>query len=109
MRLGDDPEGSSQTRSSRSTWSRATLVHVKNVEEKQNVTLALPKRLLKRVRLIAAERDTSISAILTTLLEGVADDDYERARRHAVTTMNKGFDLGTQGMRTWTRDELHER
>jgi hypothetical protein len=85
---------------------------VKNQEEKQNVTLALPKRLLRRVKVAAAERDTSVSAILTRLLEDFVrsnEDDYERAKRHAVAAMKKGYDLGTHGKRTWTRDELHER
>ncbi len=32
--------------------------------EKQNVTLALPRDLLKRVKIMAAEKDTSILALL---------------------------------------------
>ncbi len=85
---------------------------MKNPEEKQNITLALPRRLLRRIKVAAAERDTSVSAILTGLLEDFVrqrDDDYGRARRHAVGAMKKGYDLGTYGRRTWTRDELHER
>lgn len=85
---------------------------MKQDTEKQNVTLALPKRLLRRAKIAAAERDTSISAILTRLLEEfVREDDegYEKAMRHAIAAMKKGYDLGTHGKRTWTRDELHER
>ena len=81
-------------------------------EEKQNVTVALPKRLLRRVKVAAAERETSMSAIITRLLEDFVrqkDDDYEKAKRHAIAAMKKGYDLGTHGKRTWTRDELHER
>ncbi|MGH2760861.1 MAG: CopG family transcriptional regulator [Actinomycetota bacterium] len=80
--------------------------------EKQNITLALPKPLLRRVKIAAAERDTSISAILTGLLEDFlrrSADDYEQAMRNAITAMRKGYDLGTRGRRTWTRDELHAR
>ena len=85
---------------------------MKEETERQNVTLALPKRLLRRVKVAAAEGDTSISAILTRLLENFVqkrDTDYEKAKRHAIAAMKKGYDLGTQGKRTWTRDELHER
>ena len=81
-------------------------------EDKQNVTLALPKRLLKRVKIAAAERDTSVSAILTGLLEEFVqgtDNQYERAKRSAKAAMKKGYDLGTDGKRTWTREELHDR
>jgi hypothetical protein len=90
----------------------ATLVYVKNAEEKQNVTLALPRRLLRRVKIAAAERETSMTAIITRLLEDFVrqkDDDYEKAMRHALVAMKKGYDIGTHGKRTWTRDELHER
>jgi hypothetical protein len=83
-----------------------------NPPDKQNITLALPRSLLRRVKIAAAERDTSMSAIITRLLEDFVrqkDDDYEKAMRHALGVMKKGYDLGTQGRRTWTRDELHER
>ena len=36
-------------------------------------------------------------------------DEYERARRRDVARAAKGYDLGTHGRATWTRDELHER
>ena len=85
---------------------------MKTGEERQNITLALPKRLLRRVKVAAAERDTSISAILVGLLEDFLrhnEDGYEKARRHAVSVMDKGYDLVTHGKRTWTREEMHER
>jgi len=36
-------------------------------------------------------------------------DEYERARRRFLARMKKGYNLGTNGRVTWTRDELHER
>lgn len=77
----------------------------------QNVTLSLPKRLLKRAKVIAAERETSVSRILTQLLEDFVsrEDDYEQARRRQKALMARGLNLGTGGTRTWTRDELHDR
>jgi hypothetical protein len=79
--------------------------------EKQNVTVALPKSLVRKAKIAAAQQDTSISAILTRMLEDFVrhEDDYERAKREAIAAMRKGYDLGTHGKRTWTRDELHDR
>lgn len=81
------------------------------MEDVQNVTLSLPKRLLKRAKVIAAQRETSVSRILSRLLEEFVEreDDYEQARRRAMARMRRGWDLGTGGRATWTRDELHER
>lgn len=80
-------------------------------DEKQNITLALPKRILRRAKVVAAERETSISAIIARLLEDFlrGEGDYDRAMREEIARMRKGYDLGTEGKRTWTRDELHER
>ncbi len=77
----------------------------------QNVTLSLPKQVLRRAKLIAVERNSSLSALLTQLIiEMVEQDDaYERARRRHQALLEEGFDLGTGGNVTWTRDELHER
>jgi len=77
----------------------------------QNITLRLPTDLLKRVKRLAAERETSISALL---VEALADTDarrraYEAARHRALIALRHPRDLGTQGKITWTRDELHER
>jgi len=78
---------------------------------KQNVTLALPVDLVRRLKVRAAERGTSISRMLTERLEEILnqDDEYERARRRILSDLEHGYDLGTGGKITWTRDELHER
>ena len=78
---------------------------------KQNITLSFPEELLRQVKVIAAKRGTSVSALLTEKLEQIVleADDYEQARRKAMALMDKGFELGTHGKITWTRDELHER
>ena len=34
---------------------------------------------------------------------------YEKARKRDVAIMKRGWDMGTNGKATWTRDELHER
>jgi len=47
------------------------------------VTLALPKTLLHQVKVLAAERHTSVSRLLITALEDVVgrEEGYARARR----------------------------
>ncbi|HKC24398.1 MAG TPA: CopG family transcriptional regulator [Thermoanaerobaculia bacterium] len=79
--------------------------------ETRNVTVALPVTLLKKVKRLAVEKDSSISGLLTATLERIVDeaDEYERARKREIARMRKGYDLGTYGKITWTREELHER
>jgi predicted transcriptional regulator len=77
----------------------------------RNVTLALPEELLRRLKILAAQRDTSISALLTATLSELADQDegYAEARDAMLRDMERGYDLGTRGQITWTRDSLRER
>jgi predicted transcriptional regulator len=81
------------------------------VAELQNVTLSLPRDLLRRIKRVAADRDTSVSALMADALARVADEDrrYAAARRRAVAAMHGARPLGTRGRRSWTRDDLHER
>lgn len=79
--------------------------------ESQNVTLSLPRRLLKRVKRLAADRETSVSALMAEALERLADEEsrYASARTRSLAAMRSARSLGTEGRATWTRDELHER
>ena len=77
----------------------------------QNVTLSVPRRLLKQIKRLAADRDTSMSALMTEALVRLADEDhrYSAARKRALAAMTSARSLGTRGRRTWTRQELQER
>lgn len=77
----------------------------------QNVTLALPKDLLKEARLVAVERGTSLSGLLAEYLERAVREDerYEQARRRIRQRLRRGFDLGTKGAKLPGRVHLHER
>jgi hypothetical protein len=79
--------------------------------ETRNVTLALPRSLLRKVKFLAVERDTSISGLLTEFLEEIVNkhDDYERARRKAIRDLRRPPDLATGGRVSWKRDDLHRR
>ena len=79
--------------------------------ERQNVTLSLPKEILRKAKILAAERQTSLSALLTETLEEIVakSDRYEIAKQRQLVLMERGFDFGLGDTITWTRDELHER
>ena len=76
--------------------------------ETQNLTLRLSLATLKKVRIAAAKRGTSISALVTEKIEEIAGDDeaYEAAKRHAIRLLERGFHLGGC---VPSRDTLHER
>ena len=93
-------------RSARSTHFSVTLFYVN-----QNVTLSLPSRTLRRLKVLAAERGTSISRLLTETLDEILNREtgYGRARRRSLAALEQGWSLGTGGRVDWRRDELHER
>ena len=76
----------------------------------QNITLAIPKNVLRKAKILAVQKNTSLSALLTqTLVELVAHQEaYEQARQRNLGLLKSGLDLGTQGQITWKREELHE-
>jgi predicted transcriptional regulator len=77
----------------------------------RNVTLAVPEHLLRRLKIVAVKRETSLSAMLSRMLEQMADSEegYAEARRGMLNDLKEGYDLGTKGRIGWTRDSLHER
>jgi len=79
--------------------------------ETQNITLALPRPLLRRAKLLAVQRDTSVSGLLCEFLEEIVrrGGEYEKARRKALRELKRPASLGTGGRATWTRGQLHER
>lgn len=78
-------------------------------EMKANITLKLDTDLLREARVLAAEEDTSISALLASRLEQIVRERkaYNRARKSALARLREGMDL------RWTppasRDELYRR
>ena len=79
--------------------------------ERQNVTLSLPKSLLKKAKTLASKEDRSLSELLRETLEEkvMQKSGYQRARERQIALMKKGFDLGSKGKITITREDLHER
>jgi hypothetical protein len=81
------------------------------MEKTQNVTLAIPKDVLRKAKNLAVQKNTSLSGLLTqALVDLVAQQNaYEQARQRNFALLQRGFDLDTQGQVPWKRDDLHER
>jgi plasmid stability protein len=73
---------------------------------KTNLTLQLDEDVIRRARVVAAKRGTSVSALVAhELTELVAQDTrYEQARLRAEELMAKAK---PRGGRTWTRDDIY--
>lgn len=76
---------------------------------KQNLTLRIDGDIIKKARILAAQKGTSISRLLADYLEEIVRDAsrYESAHQQAIELMEAGFDLG--GSIPCTRDDWHER
>jgi hypothetical protein len=76
---------------------------------KQNITLSLEKELLKKAKLMATKKETSVTKLLTDQLNKMIseEDEYESAKKRALANLKKGFHLG--GHIPCRREELHER
>jgi len=81
------------------TWESAT----------QNITVRLNRRTLRKAKILAAKRNTSISGLLAEQIEALVgeDDTYAWAQRRALALLEQRFHLG--GRIEATRDEWHER
>ena len=79
--------------------------------ERRNVTLSIPKALLKKAKTLAVMKDRSLSDLLRETLEEKVEEEtgYQRAKERQLALMEKGFNLGTKGRITISREELHER
>jgi hypothetical protein len=76
---------------------------------KQNLTVSLPQQTIRKAKILAARRGSSISGLLAEQIEILVGEDeaYERAQRQAIKLLEQGFHLG--GKIRATRDEWHER
>jgi hypothetical protein len=79
--------------------------------ERQNVTLSLPRQLLRQAKILAASMDKSLSQLMReSLQEKVREEtEYNKARGRQLKRLKKGLELGTQGQNQISRDELHAR
>ena len=75
---------------------------------RQNITLSLEKELVKKAKVLAAQKDTSISGLLKNCLENLItqEETYQTAKQKALKQLNKGYRLHVKPL---NRAALHER
>ena len=76
---------------------------------KQNVTISITRDTVRKARILAAKRSTSISALLAEQIEALIDEEetWDWSQHSALAMLEHGFHLG--GQAPASRDELHER
>ncbi len=79
--------------------------------DRQNVTLSLPKTLLKKAKIVAAQEEKSLSELMREVLGRKVEQQtgYQKAKQRHLSLLKKGLNLGTKGRTSYTRDELHDR
>jgi len=75
---------------------------------KANLTLQLDEDVIRRAKIVAAKRGTSVSGLVARELGELVDQDArnEDAMRRAREILARAI---ARGGRSWRRDELHER
>jgi hypothetical protein len=78
-----------------------------------NITLSLDDNLVKEVRKIAVEGDTTLTGMVRAYLVQVASEHGTERRRRDLERLNETLDrLQTDldyGKRTWKREDLYDR
>jgi uncharacterized protein DUF6364 len=77
-----------------------------------NITLTLDDKLVKEVRKIAADRDTTLTGLVRAYLEQVAEENAKSGRRkRELEALEKSFERFQVklGKITWKREDLYER
>lgn len=75
----------------------------------KNVTLSLDEATLRDARRIAAERSTSVNALIREFLDQLtARESRAHKARQRIVKLSRRSQAG-RGTSTWTRDDLHAR
>ena len=75
----------------------------------KNITLSVDENVLAAVRRHAAERNSSVNALVREFLTGIAAHADRAKRARARLRQLSAQSQGRMGKKTWTREELHER
>jgi hypothetical protein len=75
-----------------------------------NITFSLDEETIKKVRKIALEKDTTLTALVRDFLSSVAKRD-EQKKKTALRKLKASFAALSRdmGVRKWTRESLYER
>ncbi|MCV7106014.1 MULTISPECIES: DUF6364 family protein [Mycolicibacterium] len=75
----------------------------------KSITLSMPEELIRRAKVLAAERDMTVSSLVARLLQQFDGDgrDYDEVWDAERRLMDQGIGLRV-GPITWSGHELHE-
>jgi len=75
-----------------------------------NITLSVDDDVIKKVRKIAVDRNTTLTELVRDFLTRLSDEDAIR-KELALDELETSFRRHSRriGRKTWTRDSLHER
>ena len=77
-----------------------------------NITLSIDEELVKQVRKIAIERDTTLTGLVRAYLQELAAENANSGRkRREIEALERSFEQFQfrMGKRTWKREGLYER
>jgi plasmid stability protein len=78
------------------------------MEPARNITFSLPVELIRRAKIVAAERDTSLNALVREALAQAVNrsDEYRQAGERLLALSGVGlFEMPEQ---RWAREELYD-
>ncbi len=75
-----------------------------------NITMTIDDTVIKKVKKIAIEKNTTLTGLVRDYLTGIAKREDLRAEE-IISQLSKIMNSANMeiGKITWTRDELHER
>jgi hypothetical protein len=75
-----------------------------------NITMNVDENVIKKVRKLAIDRNTTMTALIRDYLENLAEQEAME-RRLSLDELEAGFSRYSRahGSKTWTRQDLHER
>jgi hypothetical protein len=79
--------------------------------DQQNVTISVPKPLLRKAKILAASRDQSLGELFRETLDQKVKEieGYNKAKNRQLSFLRTGLDLGTKGSINIDRADLYER
>jgi len=84
---------------------------LKDVNTGRNLTIHLPEQLIRQLRVCAAIRNQSMTALVKEAIERtlVEDSMREAVASRLIRRLQNAPDRGIGGKVSWTRDEIHDR
>jgi hypothetical protein len=75
-----------------------------------NITLSVDEEIIKKVRKIAIDKNTTLTAMVRDFLISVTNRDAQK-KNEVIRKLQKSFETLSRdmGKRNWTRERLHER